>query len=585
MADIYNPNDPKNRQNQMGGINAPQGQQAPQTVGGQQVQQAPGQSRFSNLQAFVRANQPASPEQGIAGKVGQAVARQEEAQKSAIGSAQGQVNQQASGELTRLGQGTEGSDYFANIRKGIEAGKLGDADVSNFAQLRQGTVQAPNVNNMQQLQQQTADIQKAGQMAGTEAGRFGLLQKTFARPGYSGGQQRLDQLLLQATPGSAKALMDQTSQLGTEAQQGLGGLNDLLTQQQGAVSSLASQRQQEATDLLAKQAGGLSSDLAIKAQAQTDLATSNQTLMQKISSGGELTGDEQKQADTLFRGLGLNPEDGFYNVFQNTPSGNYLNKVNAADISQVASPEARSKYNVLNQLAGGDTKLLGGLALEDKAAYNPNAVIDADVIKTNIAKAKQAVQDKLSSDPVANQVAARQQAVSAIQQMSPSEAVQRYAGMWNTYISDPMHPTEDDKQRILNQAQTLLGQSQTQAQKIQAEGGQFQTLKDLFSNSATSKNKATEAAIAQSPDASALATRQKMLQDIQNMPDESVFGGVSQVGATYGPSLGLPNTATKQQIMDRMKSYIDASQQAVDKINGVQGTAPPTKYSNTSGVL
>jgi hypothetical protein len=103
----------------------------------------------------------------------------------------------------------------------------------------------------QQAAKESGDYLQAAQAAqqqlGSEGGRFDLLRKTFggaARPGYSTGQQRLDQALLsQQGLGGLRSDISQDLRSATEAQrqaqQAAGEVSSLASQERGIVGGIS----------------------------------------------------------------------------------------------------------------------------------------------------------------------------------------------------------------------------------------------------------------------------------------------------------------------------------------------------------
>jgi hypothetical protein len=75
------------------------------------------------------------------------------------------------------------------------------------------------------LGNQAAGVADQANMTNSEAGRFSLLQNMFRAPSYSKGQQSLDNLLLQNTPGAQKALQQQATQAKFATAQALADAN------------------------------------------------------------------------------------------------------------------------------------------------------------------------------------------------------------------------------------------------------------------------------------------------------------------------------------------------------------------------
>jgi hypothetical protein len=144
------------------------------------------------------------------------------------------------------------------------------------------------------------NVQQMGQMAGSEAGRFGLLRSMFNKPTYSSGQQKLDQLLIQGSP-------EQMQQL-KQARAGVGNLGTQLQTAQQKAEVLAQQKSQEAEAIRSGAAGALGGVKGAKEiEAQTSLAIEQGRTRDKVNTiltalgKGEITQDQAQE-------LGISPE-------------------------------------------------------------------------------------------------------------------------------------------------------------------------------------------------------------------------------------------------------------------------------------
>lgn len=161
--------------------------------------------RFTNLQKYLGANTGAGQRLAgaISSKIGQGLEpekKQFETQANKIGEAINK-SKEAIEKTAGYTQQVSGPNF--------DPTKMQEQQVNEFGQLRTGSYIKPSeltgtaqaASSLgEQLSQQTAE--RAGQLA-SEAGRFGLLKEAFGggrliKPAYSSGQQRLDQLFLQA---------------------------------------------------------------------------------------------------------------------------------------------------------------------------------------------------------------------------------------------------------------------------------------------------------------------------------------------------------------------------------------------------
>jgi hypothetical protein len=234
-----------------------------------------GSGRFTNLQKYIQANQGAG--QQIAGQVGKGVKKEIGKEEREAGEYYKNLGSAISGARKVTEEGAKYQETLNKIGQNIGSAKLGEgATIKDYENRKQDLgiqkfTQDPGFNQYQNIQagrgiderllalrqQQAAkesgeylqSAQDAQEALGSEGGRFNLLRKTFggaARPGYSTGQQRLDQALLsQQGLGGLRSDISQDLKSATEsqrlAQQGAGTVASLASQEQGIMSGLNTQ--------------------------------------------------------------------------------------------------------------------------------------------------------------------------------------------------------------------------------------------------------------------------------------------------------------------------------------------------------
>jgi len=337
MASILNPNEQDNNQMQFG-------QQTGDVSSGQNQQpQAPGpkgSGRFMNLQKYVQANAPQAGQ--MAGRIGGNIANKAQATGQSAQGVQSQFGQQVANENTRLNQ----TGQFVN-QLGSAQGSQGilqsPEDLQKFQQIRQGQSNLQQANLSQQ-QQQLQALQEQGKLAGSEAGRFQLLRQNFGTPSYSLGQRKLDQLLLQTTPGATQAMQQQINPALAGLQQTLGGAEQDINSQYTGLQGLIGQQQQALGSALSSGVSGIESQLeAAKLAAETGRTNA-------ISQFGTNVSTKNLSAEQL-AALGpqlQSPYASLYDVNLN----DYLKQGPLPDINigQVTSPEQAQRYASLQQL-------------------------------------------------------------------------------------------------------------------------------------------------------------------------------------------------------------------------------------------
>lgn len=217
-------------------------------------------TRLSNLRKYVEANRGS----GMADKIESGIKDIRTGVETGISQSQAKLQEQAGAEKSRLTAGEqlvkssqEGgkglfeqgkTQYFTqDITPKVEQevpsfqdyGKTAEERLGTFEKYKAGQVEQLAIENEQKLISDLENLQKRADLSQTEAGRYQLLRETFQRPGYTTGQQRLDQLILQADPEQARQLKEMTQNIATPAQQSLQELQALKEAEQKAITDQA----------------------------------------------------------------------------------------------------------------------------------------------------------------------------------------------------------------------------------------------------------------------------------------------------------------------------------------------------------
>lgn len=167
-------------------------------------QQTPQSGSFQNINKFIEQNKQGANR--VAGELSSEAAKKTQSVREGIESNKQAYNQKVSGAQAAE---TGGEDFIKsaieNARQGTET--QGDS-LSRFQNLRTANLgdvdyDAQGLGDLAQKEKGALDY---GQGLMTEPGRFSALQQLINRPSYTSGQQRLDQLLLQTTPGAKETL-------------------------------------------------------------------------------------------------------------------------------------------------------------------------------------------------------------------------------------------------------------------------------------------------------------------------------------------------------------------------------------------
>ena len=361
------------------GVGAPQGGNIASSGGVQQsflnpsgpAPQANNSGNFTNIQSYLNANQGAG--QNIAGAIGQNANNQANTVANTTGNAQGVIGGQIAQENANIAQaggivnqiGQDPTQLFGGYNAGTNSFNNAQ-QFGNFQQLQNGTTNAAALTGAanQALQPAQADVNNLNtfaNQAGSEQGRFGLLQQTLGNAGYNSGQQGLDQLLLSTAPGNNLGNL-QTN------------LNNTAT---GAANNLANTQQQFASQI------GALTPAAQAAQAQIAAAIGTTAAPTSGAAGTAYTPNATGAYGTgAFGALQTNLVNAL-NKQQGTANTDYSNLISALNNGGLNAQQ----FQDLNQALGGNlnanSQLFGGMtgaSLDPAFAaqqYNINQVATA----------------------------------------------------------------------------------------------------------------------------------------------------------------------------------------------------------------
>lgn len=329
-------------------------------VGGSRVSsfssgtQAPAQSsgRFTNLKKYVDANKGSGSQLGerITGGL------EKETAKATDTSQADRIAKNVQAEKDRLAQG----DVFNQRIKNDEARAIA-SDTEQKSQFQSLLNKQNNLSNLT-TQQQQAEMQQLAAMQGiqgkvgnlgSESGRFQLLQNTIKNPNYTTGQQRLDQLMLQAD--NPSSLVSAQRNLGQQIKGAAGTLNDMYRANEAGIAQAGTEADRVAKLL----SGTLTSTTGDLVQKQQDLAqklntqnTEQNAALERILSGQALAGDSEKVSEILGQ-AGLNTGMTTYNTLTGDKWKNYYQQ-GATDLTgqKVISADDFGRYEALRGLAG-----------------------------------------------------------------------------------------------------------------------------------------------------------------------------------------------------------------------------------------
>lgn len=333
----FNYDDPNKPQN----VSGTQGAEAVGIPGQESSKPQKGSGQYANIQSYLEANKDQGAQMGekVAGDV-ESKATDAQGRVSAFQSVAPKVNAYDPNEAySRLNNLDDETKTQYNTAK---AGYKGPDSVEQIG----GYTDAAKAS--QEAYQKVKN-------AGNELGQQELLKQSYARPQYSAGENRLDQVLLQNAPGSKQKLEGLS--------QKYAGLDNLFKNaSESAGNQLAEAKRQALLNQQAIQTGEESQWKGlidpIKARAD-QMNIDNPALVNRITQDAS---DEILSKEALEK-LGLNVGQRTYGLNLQ----NYLNpNIRQLGLSDAATAEERAKFQALNALTGAGRSDIG-----EAEAYNP----------------------------------------------------------------------------------------------------------------------------------------------------------------------------------------------------------------------
>lgn len=251
--------------------------------------------------------------------------------------------------------------------------QLRDRDLSSINQF-----QDQYQTNLQELNPVQQRASERVQQFGNEQGRFKLLQNMFNKPGYSAGQQSLDQLLMQTDP-SLRNLSTNLTRRDQTLQSGLSNLDQQFQEANPTFRNRATEVQEQLTQGLLGGETTLSDMLGNRVQERiTEEDAQINRLQDLLPKIGQKVG--QFQDPNQVRALGgpmLEQQDLDYmrfgvddlNQLSIDPNmdfrQNYITQSQDFGVKDVAEESDINRYNALKQLAGSNIASQFNLDLQD----------------------------------------------------------------------------------------------------------------------------------------------------------------------------------------------------------------------------
>lgn len=247
---------------------------------------------------------------------------------------------------------SEASDITNKARTSSLDNQINDVQVNRFKDISNAQYKGPQgLEGSSKYQGASQNIQKAQEMqqnAQTDEGRFNLLQNAYARPDYSQGQKKLDNLLVTGNQ-QAKANIQ-------NAATSLSDIPGLWEAAHGTAADLASQRTAQSNAVrTGAQQGLLSGRTSRAGEIDSRLAgvqgqwTGEYDRLNNMLSGYQGGDLELTQADVDKLGL-TGTGQGIYNTLKDAPASSYMD-LKAFDASKVVNKDEVAQLNALDRLA------------------------------------------------------------------------------------------------------------------------------------------------------------------------------------------------------------------------------------------
>jgi hypothetical protein len=320
---------------------------------------------FVNLNQYLNANQ----NNDLANTVSSGLQGDVNSVNSGLQNAQSQFTNAADqGQLDTSANQQQANSILNNAQNATAGTPLSSQDLSNWNNLTSGSYSGPqDLTNygLSNLQGQASGLQQAAAAGGTAAGRQGLLQDYVGGPGYTQGQQTLDNALLGASAGNQF----------NQARQAASGLTNTINQANTNDQNLAQTYTNQANQFTAANKAaannalnnfnaGLTNDVTNANNAQN---TAYQNLVSQLQNPSSLTAAQIAQLNAANPGLNLSQGENLYGVNllngiqpvvgtngQTTygTNGQFLSEATPLGTQNLVTPNIAAQANALSTLAG-----------------------------------------------------------------------------------------------------------------------------------------------------------------------------------------------------------------------------------------
>ncbi len=346
-------------------------------------------SGFQNVDSYLKVNQPQQFGQQFVGKLSNEVDQAKDSQAKASTQFQNQVS---------------GANYIPTTDQVNSAiANPTAADAKQFQGWENNSYQGPHslAESPDAYNQFWSGTQKANtssQLAGSEPGRFTLLDSYYGRPGYNFGDKSLDNLLIQqgGVGQQTKNIQNQAAQLKSqgdaEAQTLAGDASTRAGQVEQSATGVRNAvgvdaNGQVVTDPNATGYGALGQQYA---SAQNDLAAQNLARQNQVTQlQGDLSNHQLTSADLA--SLGLSGDQKLYG----TDINQFFHGGSDLNINQTLTPDQRSKIQALSQLAGISDTFAAGTPQTASQAYSFDQAGLTDAVNKSQAAYNKAIQNAM----------------------------------------------------------------------------------------------------------------------------------------------------------------------------------------------
>lgn len=350
-----------------------------------------------NIKQYLQANQGAG--QSLASGIQQRYGQDAEQFKQKVGDAETEFNKSTDPLNKKLGEEGDSTikTSFQDPSKLLNQQGLLDqnnAQAQEFTKLRTGGYQQ-DIDNVAgqfgqqkaQLQNQLGNLNQQADFAKSDQGRFQLLKQAFGSPTYSRGQQKLDQLFLQAQPGVSQQLHKNLLNPFNQAKTAFNETAATADNRIKALSDLTTDRKNQVKNTLAygnTYDGDVNTfDADLAARGFQDISESSNTALEAAKARAAAAAGIQDRlisnqvTDADREVMGVTPGTALYDVNLN----DYLGETDMnPTLTNAASPEEFARYRALQQLAGDTSNDLFGGATE-AGGYKPFTYRTEDLTK------------------------------------------------------------------------------------------------------------------------------------------------------------------------------------------------------------